>query len=322
MEVIRYDYDLFMACRTTAICNDAIKERMDKLFTTLSCFKAFSLAPPGGFKSSMDKKGMSNNGSKSHGQHKRSKNSKNDGGNRVQRIIEQVPCRVVTNDPLKILQGLLNKMSTVNASKICNQIETLSSPSIDVIVNLILNQAYKQDSYVKEYVGTIQTLIERYDRIDAEIILEIVVAYLNDFQNSPFFLVIDAIDEKETYDTFCDRVKSKHQSLGKLKVVLELIATLQTSELPYKSSEFITWYMNCWSQIINTTTHLRDLSAELFLDGLHHVIMSSDFVKKISFEECVTYTTMLYATVISQQMPLKLKFKVMNINDLIKEAFF
>lgn len=330
MEVVSYDYDVFMACKTTAFCDHVIKLRMDKLFNTLACFKAFSSVSPG-FKPSQDKKAGFSGGNKGHThthshthgnhQHRRTRTTNSGTNNRGIRNVEQTPCRAIISDPLKTLQGLLNKMSAANATKICNQIATMTIPSVDVIVYAILDQACKQDTYVKEYVATLSLLMQRQSGADAEIIMQIIVSYLADFHETPFFLVSDAISEKETYDVFCDRVKSKHRSLGKLKVVLELLTMLQEATGPYKSAIFIAWYMASWKRIIDATIHLRDLSAELFLDGLRHVVMSADFITTISIQECTVYTTILSTDVTNHQMPVKLKFKVMDINDLIKAAF-
>ena len=213
-------------------------------------------------------------------------------------------------DPLKTLQGLLNKMSTTNAVKIIDQVVALTSVPLDIVVHAVLAQACKQSSYFKQYVQTIKELSLKRGATEITGLLD---QYVAEFKSAPFFMV-DGLTEKESYDDFCTRVKTTSQSMGKHKCVLELLDVFET-DLAHTKAEYVQWYMNSWSSLLCITDHnKRDMCAELFLDGCDYILKTK--AKTVDAPTAADYIALLKAGVVQNNMPLKLKFKIMDMEEL------
>ena len=297
MEVVRYDHGMFMSFKTGAICDPLIHDRLQTLFAN-ACFSLAASMPPPRLAS---RHGGSSD-RRSHGGGRFP--NKRRGFNGRARIDAHMPEKTV--DPLKTLQGLLNKLSGANAGKIITQVVSLASLPTNVVVHAVLEQACKQSSYVKQYVYAIKELTQK--RSPAEIIT-LLDQYISDFQALPFFMV-DGHAEKESYDDFCLRVKTTSQSMGKHKCVLELLDVFETA---YTKAGFVKWYMDSWTHVLRISDHnKRDMCAELFLDGYDYILKT----KAADAHTSTNYISFLKEGIVQHNMPLKLKFKIMDMEDL------
>jgi len=297
MEVVRYEYEAFLACKARAVCNAAVQERLKTLFSNIPCFKVY----PG---PAMSRHMIDRRPGPSHrGYPRRGRN--NNGRRNDHPAPPPKP-----SDPQKTLHGLLNKMSASNASKITAQILAMTAPSADVIARDILTQACRHDIYVKQYVATLQALLQRSQ--DTLAVSQVLLDYIEEFHVTPFFIVETAASEN--YDEFCSRVLTKKNSMGKLKIVLELLLTLPSYVSPYTCAAFLTWYIECWDHVLATDSQSRVMCAELFLDGLLYILGAYKAPVTIAIADFVGY---LARVVVDLEMPAKLKFKIMDIQEML-----
>jgi hypothetical protein len=219
---------------------------------------------------------------------------------------------------MKTLQGLLNKMSDKNAATITAQIISMTTPCVDIMTQSILEQACKHSTYFKQYTCVIKGLLERRGRCDFDVVQQTVCEYIQDFKTHPFFIVEHNGVEQESYDDFCNRVKAKNHSLGRLKVVIDILSTMSDVVAPEEMASFVVWYMNHTDSILGITDCLRrDLCCELFLDGVQYIVDTCPAQFQTWHKQQLDTIRCAIGT---NNMPVKLKFKVMDIEAVFAPA--
>jgi len=296
MDVVRYTYDDFMAGKKNVVVCPQLQQKLDAMLSS-ACFQSMPKVEI--LSSTLRSKKQVNR------RHK----------------VQAPPIRraISEADPVKVLHSLLNKMTVANATKICDQIAALAS-NLDVkqIVDIILEQSYKQSAYCKQYIQAIHHFLpEKADDVNA-----VFTKHCNMFMTESLF-EIDMVEEVESYDEFCNRVKSRSHTLGKLKTILDIIDCKGVS-IPATITIFNQWYMGKWRGLLENIDRSKLFagiaSLELFLEGYTYILAKHS--RHLSNKLHSEYVKTLYDDVTKYEfLPVKLKFKVMDMMDSLNKRY-
>ena len=168
--------------------------------------------------------------------------------------------QLFTIAPINRIQGILNKMSHTKYESLAMQVADLvPCVSFESFMGCILEQAAKH-SFTKEFIYTLRHVYEKYPEMQDNICVYL-KKYIQDMQDASLF-IWDGDVCGESYDDFCDRVKAKTTTLGKIRTLCELHRVF---ELEADVSNFIRWYVEYGDSMFSSSDP-NPQTLELYLD--------------------------------------------------------
>ena len=312
-----YTVNEFLQIKDAAIICPVLSKKLESLFSSTPCFQSTTLtkADMMGHHRSMV---QSSGGRRSNNNHHHPRSRKN------QPSIPPSKRAVPEPDPKRQFHGLLNKMSASNVESLTKQMMAMiGALDVTYIVHTILEQSSKQSIYYKQFVQALATVCgSNLTSNNMELINMALAEHIASFMKDPLF-VVEGIVDVESYDEFCERVKARSVALGRLRTIIEILDyTLFSTSIT--SEGFVTWYMSQWAVLFSkvdlVTVNASMISIELFLEGYAFIL--SRLGRNASTKLHIEYVNNLYLDLTKQAtLPIKLKFKVMDMNDMLKKKY-
>ena len=311
-DIIIIHLDLFMSIGKNHLQgNLKFKETMRKLVETYTCFTDHHY-----FKQ-QDGHQKNKGFQQAHNQNQNNQNNQNNQGT-YNRQKPSFLKRELTKDEKvhKEFTALMNKLTDENCGRLTTEFLThvFNKEFVSMYVNCLWNNIYKQAEYQDNFIAIIWKMIERDTPISIvqAIFKEKMDAYT---KNREFLIELPQLTEGESYDEFCDFVKEKKYSIGKLQAFLKLsklspVGQLLIVEQPVE--QFITPMIDALTNI-DQSTHNWGI-VDVIIDHIQAVYENLD--NKMVLAEKMTHWLSINTT-----CPSKTKFKILNICDIIQAKY-